>query len=146
MKKNALEKQKDRNAYIELCKGLVLIIIIGAIFGGLYNSPWPIYFKIIISGFTLLLFFILNELMRIAITNIAAVDMSTLIFLQLTLIGKKRGIKENQASLEMEEEQKKAANTMAFKRLLGGDSELRGVIMYIVGIGIVALITVILIE
>ena len=60
MKKNRTEQQKDRAAIFDLAQGLMTIIVVGATLGALYESPWPLYFKVIIFGFMFLLGLILS--------------------------------------------------------------------------------------
>ncbi len=64
MKKNRTEQQKDRAAIFDLAQGLMIIIVVGATLGALYESPWDLYFKVIVFGFIFLLGLILNELSR----------------------------------------------------------------------------------
>ncbi len=44
MKKNRTEQQKDRAAIFDLAQGLMIIIVVGATLGALYESPWDLYF------------------------------------------------------------------------------------------------------
>ncbi len=146
MKKTATERLKRRADIFGEIKLYIILIIIGATLGGLYASPWPTYFKIIIFGFLFLLFQILNELSRIANLNDKSIETSILTFFQLNLMGKKQGIKENQADLKRAELQESVAQDLIIKRMLFGDNESLFIIFALFLLGISATITVFLIT
>ena len=103
MKKNRTEQQKDRAAIFDLAKGLTTIIVVGATLGALYEAPWELYFKVIVFGFMFLLGLIANELSRNGNAAAKSMDALMLIFVQLNLMGKKEGIKQDQASKTLED-------------------------------------------
>lgn len=145
MKKNALEKQKDRNAFFDLAKALLVATIIGVALGALYVSPYPIYSKIIFFSVILLLGLILNEISRNTNIHSKSLDSLMLIYLQLNIMGKKQGIKQDQAEKTFEALQNEAAAFMRFDRMLRGDSEILSIIIYLILIAIIAFVTTIFI-
>jgi hypothetical protein len=145
MKKDALEKQKNRNAVFDLAQGLAIILILGISLGALYEATYPIFSKIIFFSVIFLLVLILNELMRIGGIGMKSLDALALIFMQLNLMGKKQGIKQDQASKHIEEIENATAKQMQFYRKLTGDLELWWVIGYLILIATIAFVTTILI-
>ena len=145
MKKNALEKQKDRNEFFDLAKALLVVTIIGVALGALYVSPYPIYSKIIFFSVILLLGLILNEIWRNSNIHLRLLDSLMLIYLQLNIMGKKQGIKQDQAEKTFEATQNETAASMQFDRWLRGDSEILSIIIYLILIAIIAFVTTIFI-
>lgn len=145
MKKNRTEQQKDRAAIFDLAQGLITIIVVGATLGALYESPWPLYFKVIIFGFMFLLGLILNELSRNGNIGMKSMDALVLIFTQLNLMGKKQGIKQDEASKFIEELEDATAGQMKTQRKLFGDFEIWFIFIIIALVLLSAYITTLLI-
>ena len=145
MKKNRTEQQKDRAAIFDLAKGLTTIIVVGATLGALYEAPWELYFKVIVFGFMFLLGLIANELSRNGNAAAKSMDALMLIFVQLNLMGKKEGIKQDQASKTLEDLTDDVASKMISERKLFGDFELGFVVTVIALIGVVAFVTTLII-
>ena len=95
-------KTDNRNAIIDLIKILTILITIGAALGALYKAEWKIEHKIIIFSFIFLLGLISNETTRIFHGNMKSLDTLMLIFIQLRLIGKKQGVKEDAGKIKEE--------------------------------------------
>ena len=145
MKKNRTEQQKDRAAIFDLAKGLTTIIVVGATLGALYEAPWELYFKVIVFGFMFLLGLIANELSRNGNIGMKSMDALMLIFVQLNLMGKKEGIKQDQASKTLEDLEDDVASKMISERKLFGDFELGFVVTVIALIGVAAFVTTLII-
>ena len=145
MKKNRTEQQKDRAAIFDLAKGLITIIVVGATLGALYEAPWELYFKVIVFGFMFLLGLIANELSRNGNAAAKSMDALMLIFVQLNLMGKKEGIKQDQASKTLEDLEDDVAGKMISERKLFGDFELGFVVTVIALIGVAAFVTTLII-
>ena len=145
MKKNRTEQQKDRAAIFDLAKGLITIIVVGATLGALYEAPWELYFKVIVFGFMFLLGLIANELSRNGNAAAKSMDALMLIFVQLNLMGKKEGIKQDQASKTLEDLTDDVASKMISERKLFGDFELGFVVTVIALIGVAAFVTTLII-
>ena len=145
MKKNRTEQQKDRKAIFDLAKGLTTIIVVGATLGALYEAPWELYFKVIVFGFMFLLGLIANELSRNGNIGAKSMDALMLIFVQLNLMGKKEGIKQDQASKTLEDLEDDVASKMISERKLFGDFELGFVVTVIALIGVAAFVTTLII-
>jgi len=145
MKKNRTEQQKDRAAIFDLAQGLITIIVVGATLGALYEAPWELYFKVIVFGFMFLLGLIANELSRNENVGAKSMDALMLIFVQLNLMGKKEGIKQDQASKTLEDLTEDVASRMISERKLFGDFELGFVVTVIALIGVAAFVTTLII-
>ena len=145
MKKDPIEKNKNRSGLFDLAKEMLIVATLGISLGALYSSPYPIYSKIIFFAVIFLLVLILNELVRNANINIKALDAFLLIFIQLNLMGKKQGIKEDQASKIKEDLEHSAIRQTEFQRMLAGDFEIRSLLIYLVLICVIAFITTIFI-
>ena len=145
MKKNRTEQQKDRAAIFDLAQGLITIIVVGATLGALYEAPWELYFKVIVFGFMFLLGLIANELSRNGNIGMKSMDALMLIFVQLNLMGKKEGIKQDQASKTLEDLEDDVASKMISERKLFGDFELGFVVTVIALIGVAAFVTTLII-
>ena len=116
-------KTDKRNALFDLVKILIILITIGAALGALYKADWKIEHKIIVFSFLFLLSLIANETTRIFHGNMTSLDTLMLIFIQLNLIGKKQGIKEDAAGKIKEELETGIKKNMEFGRKLFGDFE-----------------------
>ena len=145
MKKNRTEQQKDRAAIFDLAQGLITIIVVGATLGALYEAPWELYFKVIVFGFMFLLGLIANELSRNGNVGAKSMDALMLVFVQLNLMGKKEGIKQDQASKTLEDLEDDVASKMISERKLFGDFELGFVVTVIALIGVTAFVTTLII-
>ena len=145
MKKNRTDQQKDRAAIFDLAHGLITIIVVGATLGALYEAPWELYFKVIVFGFMFLLGLIANELSRNGNIGAKSMDALMLIFVQLNLMGKKEGIKQDQASKTLEDLEDDVASKMISERKLFGDFELGFVVTVIALIGVAAFVTTLII-
>jgi len=124
-------EQEDRNAIFDLAKGLFIIIVIGATLGALYEAPWKPYSKVIVFGFMFLLGLIANEVSRAGNIGMKSMDALLLIFMQLNLMGKKQGVKQDQASKDIEEQLDTTKGIMKKERKLFGDLELWFVVIAI---------------
>ncbi|MDA9091676.1 hypothetical protein OAN27_00160 [Pelagibacteraceae bacterium] len=144
--KSKTEQQKDRAAIFDLVQGFITIIVVGATLGALYESPWPLYFKIIIFGFMFVLGLILNELSRNGNMAKHSMDMLLLIFTQLNLMGKKQGVKQDEASKTIDDLEEATSGKMTSDRKLFGDFELGFVAVVLALVGLSAYITTILIK
>jgi hypothetical protein len=145
MKKNRTEQQKDRAAIFDLAQGLMIIIVVGATLGALYESPWDLYFKVIVFGFIFLLGLILNELSRNGNIGMKSMDALVLIFTQLNLMGKKQGVKQDEASKFIEELEDATVGQMKTQRKLFGDFEIWFIVIIIALVLLSAYITTLLI-
>lgn len=145
MKKNSTEQQKDRAAFFDLAKGLITIIVVGATLGALYEAPWELYFKVIVFGFMFLLGLIANELSVNGNAAAKSIDALMLIFVQLNLMGKKEGIKQDQASKTLEDLEDDVTDKMSSERKLFGDFELGFVVTVVALIGVAAFVTTLII-
>ena len=145
MKKNRTDQQKDRAAIFDLAHGLITIIVVGATLGALYEAPWELYFKVIVFGFMFLLGLIANELSRNGNIGAKSMDALMLIFVQLNLMGKKEGIKQDEASKTLEDLEDDVASKMISERKLFGDFELGFVVTVIALIGVAAFVTTLII-
>ena len=145
MKKNRTEQQKDRAAIFDLAQGLMIIIVVGATLGALYESPWDLYFKVIVFGFIFLLGLILNELSRNGNIGMKSMDALVLIFTQLNLMGKKQGVKQDEASKFIEELEDATVGQMNTQRKLFGDFEIWFIVIIIALVLLSAYITTLLI-
>ena len=102
---------------MEIVLALVaIILILGISLGALYEATYPIFSKIIFFSVIFLLVLILNELMRIGGIGMKSLDALALIFMQLNLMGKKQGIKQDQASKHIEEIENATAKQMQFMK------------------------------
>ena len=138
-------KTDNRNALIDLIKILIILITIGAALGALYKADWKIEHKIIVFSFLFLLSLIANETTRIFHGNMTSLDTLMLIFIQLNLIGKKQGIKEDAAGKIKEELETGIKKNMEFGRRLFGDFELLTIVVALAVVFGSAFITTILI-
>ncbi len=124
--------------------GFVLILI-GAVLGALIEIDWRIEVKIIIVGFFLALCLIANEVSRVFNLNYILSEIHAKTLMQLILMGKKQGVKEDIADLwdEISEDQKKKLD---FQRKLTGDIDIKLSIGIIIAIAVISIITVIIIQ
>ena len=88
--------------------GFVLILI-GAVLGALVEIDWRIEVKIILGGFFLALCLIANEVSRVFNLNNILSEIHAKTLMQLMLMGKKQGVKEDINDLwdDIREEEKK---------------------------------------
>ena len=123
----------------------MIIIVVGATLGALYESPWDLYFKVIVFGFIFLLGLILNELSRNGNIGMKSMDALVLIFTQLNLMGKKQGVKQDEASKFIEELEDATVGQMKTQRKLFGDFEIWFIVIIIALVLLSAYITTLLI-
>ena len=138
-------KTDKRNALFDLVKILIILITIGAALGALYKADWKIEHKIIVFSFLFLLSLIANETTRIFHGNMKSLDALMLIFIQLNLIGKKQGVKEDAGKIKEELETGTKKN-MELGRKLFGDFELLIIVVALAVVFGSAFITTILIQ
>ena len=125
---------KDRSAIFELLKALIILIVIGITLGALYVSPWQTHTKLIVFGFIFILSLIANEISRVGNINFKSLDALTLIFMQLNLMGKKDGVKRDQAQIEIDKVEEAVQSNINIEKKLLGDFELLyiGIVIVIV--------------
>jgi|TARA_Y100000294_G_scaffold177225_1_gene201906 hypothetical protein len=138
-------KKDDRTAIIDLAEVLIIIIILGATLGALYEAPWELYFKVIVFGFLFLLGLILNHVAKIGNINLKSLDSLLLIFIQLNLMGKKDGVKLDQASKTLEELEDATISKMNTQRKLFGDFDFIIIAIFVALIGVAAFVTTLII-
>ena len=124
--------------------GFVLILI-GAVLGALIEIDWRIEVKIILGGFFLALCLIANEVSRVFNLNNILSEIHAKTLMQLMLMGKKQGVKEDINDLwdDIREEEKKKLD---FQRKLIGDIDIKFSIGIIIAIAVISIITVIIIQ
>ena len=137
-------KTDNRNALIDLMRILIILITIGAALGALYKAEWKIEHKIIVFSFIFLLGLIANEITRVFNGSMKSLDTLMLIFIQLNLIGKKQGVKEDAGKIK-EELETGMKKTMESERKLFGDFELLTIVVALAIVFGSAFITAILI-
>ena len=115
-------KTDNRNALIDLIKIVLILVVLGAGLGALYEIDWSIHHKIIVFCFIFLLSLIANEVSGVFNSNKASLDALMLIFIQLELIGKKQGVKGEPAKIK-EELETGIKGKMEMERKLFGDFE-----------------------
>ena len=130
-------KSDARKAVYELIKISFILIILGITLGAIYASSYLIHTKIIFGGFFIMLFLIANEVARIFNANDTMMEVHMKTLLQLMLIAKKQGVKEDLAKVydDMIDNEK---GKIDFERKLTGDIDLIfyiGYIIFVVGIG-----------
>lgn len=137
-------KTDSRNALMDLIKIFLILIVLGAALGALYEVNWLIHHKIIVFCFIFLLGLIANEVSGVFNSNKASLDALMLIFIQLELIGKKQGVKGDPGKIK-EELETGVKGKMELERKLFGDFELLIIILAIATVIGSAFITTILI-
>tara|TARA_R110000803_G_scaffold208378_1_gene277000 strand:- start:555 stop:971 length:417 start_codon:yes stop_codon:yes gene_type:complete len=95
-------KTDNRNAFIDLIKIILILIVFGSSLGALYEASWKIEHKIIVFSFIFLLGLIANEVSGVFNSNKAGLDALMLIFIQLELIAKKQGVKGEAGKIKEE--------------------------------------------
>jgi|MDTB01.2.fsa_nt_gb hypothetical protein len=133
--------QNNRNLVFDIVRGLVIITVIGATLGALYEAPWNLFIKIIIFGLIFILGLIANEIARVANINMKTLDSLLLIFIQLNLMGEKNGVKQDKASKTLETLEDAELANMKTTRKMFGDFELMYIGFTIVLILVVAYVT-----
>ena len=118
-----------------------LIVLLGSVFGALYEIDWKIETKIIFGGFFIMLIIIANELSKISKISDTLSEFHIKTYMQLILIGKKQGVKENVEEV-WEELLEKEKKKLKFERLLTGDITSKIYFGCIIGILVVAVVTV----
>lgn len=118
-----------------------LIVLLGSVFGALYEIDWKIETKIIFGGFFIMLIIIANELSKISKISDTLNEFHAKTYIQLILIGKKQGVKENVEEV-WEELLEKEKKKLKFERLLTGDITSKIYFGCIIGILAVAVVTV----
>lgn len=138
-------KSDNKNAAWEFCKAGFVVILLGAVFGALYEIDWKIETKIIIGGIFIMLALIANEVSRVRDLNDVFFELHVKTFLQLVLMGQKQGVKEKVADVyeEIVENKKKQLD---FEKKLTGDITLKVFFGFVIAVAIVGLITVITIQ
>ena len=138
-------KSDNRKVAWEFFKAGFVVILLGAVFGALYEIDWKIETKIIIGGIFIMLALVANEVSRVFNLNDHVSELHMKILLQLILMGKKQGVKEKVAEVydEIVEDEKKKKD---FRRKLTGDIDLKVSIGFVIAIAAVGLITVIIIQ
>jgi hypothetical protein len=138
-------KSDSRKIFFEILKIGFVLIVIGAVLGALYEINWKIEFKIIFGGLFIMLGLIANEISRLFNINSLLSDIHAKTLMQLILIGKKQGVKEDVNDIWetiIEDEKKK----LDFQREYGGDVDAKILIGAIIAVVVFALGTVIIIQ
>ena len=130
--------KKNTNIVYELIKVIFIIVVVGASLGAIYASDLKLELKIIFSGFFVMLTIIANEISRVFNINFLISELQGRILLQLTLMGKKQGVKEDQSKIwdEMEDAGIRKNN---FQKKLTGNLDLIIyiiLILAVIGVGI----------
>ena len=130
--------KKNTNIVYELIKVIFIIVVVGASLGAIYASDLKLELKIIFSGFFVMLTIIANEISRVFNINFLISELQGKILLQLALMGKKQGVKEDLSKIwdEMEDAEIKKIN---FQKKLTGNIDLIIyiiLILAVIGVGI----------
>jgi len=130
--------KKNTNIVYELIKVIFIIVVLGASLGAIYASDLKPELKIIFSGFFVMLTIIANEISRVFNINFLISELQGKILLQLALMGKKQGVKEDLSKIwdEMEDAEIKKIN---FQKKLTGNIDLIIyiiLILAVIGVGI----------
>jgi len=130
--------KKNTNIVYELIKVIFIIVVLGASLGAIYASDFNSELKIIFSGFFVMLTIIANEISRVFNINFLISELQGKILLQLALMGKKQGIKEDLSKIwdEMEDAEIRKIN---FQKKLTGNIDLIIyiiLILAVIGVGI----------
>jgi len=130
--------KKNTNIVYELIKVIFIIVVLGASLGAIYASDLKSELKIIFSGFFVMLTIIANEISRVFNINFLISELQGKILLQLALMGKKQGIKEDLSKIwdEMEDAEIRKIN---FQKKLTGNIDLIIyiiLILAVIGVGI----------
>jgi hypothetical protein len=138
-------KSDNRKIGWEFFKAGLIVVLLGAVLGALYEIDWKIETKIIIGGIFFMIALVANEVSRVFNLNDHVSELHMKILLQLILMGKKQGVKEKVAEVydEIVEDEKKKLD---FQRKLTGDIDLKVSIGFVIAIAVVGLITVIIIQ
>lgn len=134
-------KDNNKKIFFEFIILGFSIVFLGSVFGALFEIDWKIETKIIFGGFFIMLIVIANELSKISKISDTLNEFHIKTYMQLILIGKKQGVKENIEEL-LEKEKKR----LKFERLLTGDTTSKIYFGCIVGILAVAVVTVFAIK
>ena len=133
--------KKNTNIVYELIKVIFIIVVVGASLGAIYASDLKLELKIIFSGFFVMLTIIANEISRVFNINFLISELQGKILLQLALMGKKQGVKEDLSKIwdEMEDAENKKIN---FQKKLTGNIDLLIYIILILAVTGVGILTV----
>ena len=133
--------KKNTNIVYELIKVIFIIVVVGASLGAIYASDLKLELKIIFSGFFVMLTIIANEISRVFNINFLISELQGKILLQLALMGKKQGVKEDLSKIwdEMEDAEIKKIN---FQKKLTGNIDLLIYIILILAVTGVGILTV----
>ena len=133
--------KKNTNIVYELIKVIFIIVVLGASLGAIYASDLKPELKIIFSGFFVMLTIIANEISRVFNINFLISELQGKILLQLALMGKKQGVKEDLSKIwdEMEDAEIKKIN---FQKKLTGNIDLIIYIILILAVTGVGILTV----
>lgn len=133
--------KKNTNIVYELIKVIFIIVVLGASLGAIYASDLKPELKIIFSGFFVMLTIIANEISRVFNINFLISELQGKILLQLALMGKKQGVKEDLSKIwdEMEDAEIKKIN---FQKKLTGNIDLLIYIILILAVTGVGILTV----
>ena len=134
-------KNENKKIIYELIKLVFVIIVIGAVFGALYEIKWKIELKIIFGGFFIMLGLIANEVSRVFNINDHLSEIHSKTLLQLILMGKKQGVKEDLADTwdKIENDTKKKLD---FESMLIGNTDSKIYFGFIIAIVAIAFVTV----
>jgi hypothetical protein len=133
--------KKNTNSVYELIKVIFIIVVLGASLGAIYASDLKPELKIIFAGFFVMLTIIANEISRVFNINFLISELQGKILLQLALMGKKQGVKEDLSKIwdEMEDAEIKKIN---FQKKLTGNIDLIIYIILILAVTGVGMLTV----
>lgn len=133
--------KKNTNIVYELIKVIFIIVVLGASLGAIYASDLKPELKIIFSGFFVILTIIANEISRVFNINFLISELQGKILLQLALMGKKQGVKEDLSKIwdEMEDTEIRKIN---FQKKLTGNIDLIIYIILILAVTGVGMLTV----
>lgn len=133
--------KKNTNIVYELIKVIFIIVVLGASLGAIYASDLKPELKIIFSGFFVMLTIIANEISRVFNINFLISELQGKILLQLALMGKKQGVKEDLSKIwdEMEDTEIRKIN---FQKKLTGNIDLIIYIILILAVTGVGMLTV----
>lgn len=133
--------KKNTNIVYELIKVIFIIVVLGASLGAIYASDLKPELKIIFAGFFVMLTIIANEISRVFNINFLISELQGKILLQLALMGKKQGVKEDLSKIwdEMEDAEIKKIN---FQKKLTGNIDLIIYIILILAVTGVGMLTV----
>ena len=135
----------NQKIFYEFIKIAFIVIVLGGVLGALYEINWRLETKIITGGFFILLAIVANEISRNFNINDHLSEIHSKTLLQLILMGKKQGVKEDVGKVwdDIVNNEKKKLD---FQRQLTGNIDAKMYIGFIIAIIIVAFITIVLIQ